>query len=170
MMDYIDDTSDGVFKYFLVNKLRCSDTNIIQFDGDLSSEWPISTMTMWTITTTERINYVNKFREFIYSLFKKLNLNAVFGTIERHPNKKGLHAHVIIANTGLTEIRCKGVWFHRTIGRNTESLFHWIDYMFKDLKPKNYFSPVNVYGNQAKAIKENSQNQEDNQNPTHNGT
>lgn len=150
MLDYIDDTVDGLFSYFLINKLRVSDRNILQYDADMNMAWPIDSASMWTIVCKDRINYVSRFREYLYGVFKKLNLNAVIGTMERHPNRKGLHAHVIMFNVPYTEIRYKSLFFHQTIGQTRSSLFNWIDYMFKDLSPHCVFSNQLVYGTQCK--------------------
>lgn len=153
-MDYIDDTLDGVFKYFLINKLRVSDRNILQYDAALDLAWPISAASMWTIVCSERINYVSRFREYLYGVFKKLNLNAVIGTMERHPSRKGFHAHVIMFNVSHTEIRYKGLFFHQTIGHTYASIFNWVDYMFKELKPHCIFSNQLLYDTQTSKTKE----------------
>lgn len=149
MTSHIDYTADAesVYTRFIVEKQHCKDDYIIQYDGLIDCFNGDISFTLLTITTSTPINYPVAFRNICYDLFKKHNLNAVIGCIEKHPHKKGFHAHCIVyGNNTLDTTREKGIYLHVKHVDDTRAAHSYLTYMFKSMKRYCIFSKHNIYG------------------------
>lgn len=101
----------------------------------------------FTISTSKIYSTTKDFMAFIKKFFKNLNLNAlIYGVCERHPNRKGLHMHLIMfSKEKLTYLKYKGIYLFETFINNLMGALAYIRYMFKEKPIKSIFSKYNLY-------------------------